>query len=252
MPSSFYRLVLCIAACVALVLFAAYMKSVSRDVRSKTIDDLKAGASKEGMRELPDINRIRDTAQKNPGSAEAQAALAHALFRMGDYTEALPVLDAAIRLNPSEAQLFFERAKVRENTGHRAQAIPDYEQSVLLDPQRVPAMLRLAEVYRFANDSSNSINWCRRVLEIEPGNAAAHRHWALALAQQREFSSAIYEFEASLRSDPKQDAVLFDMGVAYRNMGDLRNARDAFDRACKLNPRNGRACGEARRTYVRE
>jgi cytochrome c-type biogenesis protein CcmH/NrfG len=37
------------------------------------------------------------------------------------------------------------------------------------------------------------------------------------------------------------------MGVAYKNVRDLRNAHDAFDRACKLNPRNSRACGEARR-----
>jgi tetratricopeptide (TPR) repeat protein len=252
MPASFYRVLFFIAACVALVLFAVYMKSVSHDVHSKTVDDLKASVSKEGMRELPDIHKIRDTAQKNPASAEAQAALAHALFRRGDYDEARSVLDAAIRLNPSDAQLYFERAKVRENTGHRADAIPDYEQAVLLDPKRVPVMIRLAELCRYENDTSNSINWCRRVLEIEPGNAAAHRHWALALVQRREYSSAINEFEASLRSDPKQDSVLCDMGVAYRNMSDLRNARDAFDRACRMNPRNSRACNEARRTYVPE
>jgi hypothetical protein len=38
--------------------------------------------------------------------------------------------------------------------------------------------------------------------------------------------------------------------VAYRKNADPRNARDAFDRACQLNPRNFRACTDARRTHV--
>ncbi len=238
----FFRLVIAVSACVALILFAVYMKSVSRDVHSKVVDDLKASASKEGMRELPDINKIREEAQKNPASAEAQATLAHALFRHGEYSEALPVFDTAIHLNPSDAQLFFERAKIRENTGHRANAIPDYEQAVFLDPKHVPAMLRAASLLRWEKDTTRSIGWCRRVVEIEPDNAEAHKLWGAALSQEGDYSRAIPEFEASLRSNPKDDSVLSDMAVAYEKTGDPRSAHDAYSRACQLNQRNSRAC----------
>jgi Flp pilus assembly protein TadD len=72
----------------------------------------------------------------------------------------------------------------------------------------------------------------------------------LALAQAGEYSQAINEYEAVLRADPKNDSILCDMGVAYKNLGDRRNAHDAFDRACRLNPRNSRACRDARLTPV--
>ncbi len=252
MPASFYRLVFGIAACVVLVLFAVYMKTVSRDVRSTTIDDLKASASKEGMRELPDIAQLREAAQKNPNSPEAQAALGQALYRRGEYAEALSVLDAAIRLNPADAGLFFARAKIQENTSRRDASIKDYEQGLLLDPKNVPAMMRVADLLRYRRDPDRAIYWYRRVLEVEPGNAEAHQRWGQVLAQKGELWSAINEFEAAMRLDPKNDAVLYELGMAHRKNADPRNARESFERACQVNPRNFRACTEARRLRGRE
>ncbi|MCL5288085.1 MAG: tetratricopeptide repeat protein [Acidobacteria bacterium] len=252
MQSLLYKLIAAVLVVVSLILFVIYMKSVSRDIRSKTIDDLRDSTSKEGMRELPDIAQLREAAQKNPNSAEAQAALGHALFRRGEYTEALAVLDAAIRLNPADASLFFARAKIQENTSRRDDSIKDYEQGLLLDPKNVPAMMRVAELLRFRRDSDRAIHWYRRALEVEPGNAEAHHRWGQALAQKGELWSAINEFEAAMRADPKNDAVLYKLGMAYRRNADPRNARDAFDRACQVNPRNFRACSEARRLRARE
>lgn len=250
MQSLFYRLLAVVLGCAALVFFAVYLKRASRDVHSQLVDDWKASASKAGMPELPDINKIRETAQRNPASPEAQAAFAHALFRHGDYDEALPVFDSAIRLNPADAQLYFERGKIRENTGHRADAIPDFEQAVFLDPKNVPAMLRAATLWHYDRDSSRSIQWCRRVLEIEPNNGEAHRLWALALVQDAEYSRSISEFQAAAAASPKDDSILLEMGLAYKRAGDRRNARETLDAACKMNPRNSRACNEARLTPI--
>ena len=244
MQSLLYKLIAGVVVVLALIGFVIYMKSATRGIHSTFVDDLKAANSKSGMPDLPDISKLRAAAQKDPNSAKAQATLAHALFRHAEYTEALPVFETAIRLNPTDAELLFERAKIRENTGHRAEALPDYEQTVMVDPKHIPAMLRAAELWRYERDPSRSIQWCRRVLELEPNNAAAHRHWALALEQQGESAQAISEFEAALRADPNNDTVFYEMGMTYKRMGDIRSAHDAFDRACKLNPRS-RACTEA-------
>ena len=252
MQSLLYRLIAAVVAVLALIGFVVYMKSVSRDVRSKTIDDLQASASKEGMRELPDIAQLRQAAQKNPGSAEAQAALGMALFRRAEFDEALPVLDAAIRLNPSDPELFLTRAKIHQNTSRRDQAIQDYEQAILLDPKNVPAMMRVAELWRYKRDPDRAVQWYRRVLEIEPNNAVVHHQWGLVLAMQGEYSRAINSYELALRSDPKNDVVYYDLGVAYSKNADPRNARESFDRACQLNPRNFRACTDAYRLRSRE
>ncbi len=83
------------------------------------------------------------------------------------------------------------------------------------------------------------------MVEMEPDNAEAHRLWGTALCQEGEYSRAISEFEASLRSNPKDDSVLSDMAVAYEKTGDLRSAHDAYSRACQLNPRNSRACASS-------
>jgi len=46
--------------------------------------------------------------------------------------------------------------------------------------------------------------------------------------------------------------VYYDLGVAYSKNADPRNARESFDRACQLNPRNFRACTDAYRLRSRE
>lgn len=71
------------------------------------------------------------------------------------------------------------------------------------------------------------------------------------LVQQGENSQAISEYEAALRADPKNDTALYNIGMLYKHMGDIRNAHDAFECACKLNSRS-RACTEARYTHANE
>jgi Flp pilus assembly protein TadD len=111
-------------------------------------------------------------------------------------------------------------------------------------------MLRAATLWHYDRDSSRSIQWCRRVLEIEPNNGEAHRLWALALVQDAEYSRSISEFQAAAAASPKDDSILLEMGLAYKRAGDRRNARETLDAACKMNPRNSRACNEARLTPI--
>ena len=59
---------------------------------------------------------------------------------------------------------------------------------------------------------------------------------------------AVKPFEESLKKRPDQPEVLFHLGLAYAKLDEKAKARDALERALKLNPQVGGE--EARRVLA--
>lgn len=163
-------------------------------------------------------------------------------MRQGEYgPEAIEAFTTAIRLSPSDAELYLLRGKIHENTGYSDLAIPDYEQAARFNPRLAKAMIRRADLARYRGELDTAIPWYRRAIAAEPRNAHAH-NLGMALYQKGESTQAIAEFEAALQIEPQDGALMHNLGNAYRSLGDARNARDWFDRACNLPRPHQRSC----------
>lgn len=72
------------------------------------------------------------------------------LIFFGRYAEALAVLDALVKDNPSDDHLLFERGKLRWRMGDRSGATGDYAGAVALNPES-PAALALEQARDIAD-----------------------------------------------------------------------------------------------------
>jgi tetratricopeptide (TPR) repeat protein len=76
-----------------------------------------------------------------PKNAEANYRLGRALYYNGEYKSAFDKLNSAIELNGQNANYYYYRGMSSLNTNQRNEAIDDFTQAVLLDPemrQRIP------------------------------------------------------------------------------------------------------------------
>jgi Flp pilus assembly protein TadD len=143
----------------------------------------------------------QDGWSKNPGSVQAALNLAALRLDAGQPRDALLWLDRAAALEPRDAQVRVNRAVAWEQLGR-----PDEARRLLLElasenPRAANAQLRLG-------------------------------HLALA---QGDPAEAVRRYEAVLRVTPWPEAWA-GLGVARQRLGDAVGARDALDRALRLDP----------------
>ncbi|MBL8794040.1 MAG: tetratricopeptide repeat protein, partial [Planctomycetia bacterium] len=95
-------------------------------------------------------------------------------YRKGDYRTARADLDQAIYLNPKDALAYRFRGEVQLAEGFTGAAIYDFDQALKLKPDDVPTLFQRAQArftdknYYYASEDYT------RILQQEPGSAAAY------------------------------------------------------------------------------
>jgi tetratricopeptide (TPR) repeat protein len=137
-------------------------------------------------------------------------------LRHGDLRRAIADFDEAIRLNPSRASLFRDRAKARRQNGEPQLAIADYDEAIALDPRL----------------------------------AAPYRERGLALAAMGDLDRAILSYSTAIRLDPADAQARLDRGLAFLARGQDDDARADFEAALALPA--GKDTSEAARAKLAE
>ena len=62
--------------------------------------------------------------------------------------------------------------------------------------------------------------------------------FGIAVAQRGLWREAIFQWELAVEIDPTYAAAYNNLGIAYEHEGELTKAREAYERAVKLEPNN--------------
>jgi tetratricopeptide (TPR) repeat protein len=104
-----------------------------------------------------------------------------------------------------------------------------------------------------ANDLPTAIRDFRALVQLRPRSYEARVDLGAALALHQEYDAAIQQFEAADPLAPKRERtnVLFDLGLAFLQKGDLPAARQNFQSALDAQPRNTEAATNLADTDLR-
>lgn len=118
-----------------------FQKAINAYTKAVTLnpDNLQAYASRgaayffNGQFGLAEDDFVR-VIEKNPYHGPAYSAYASALAAQGNYTDALSILEVAIRLEPEKVENYFTRAGVQFMLGQYAKAVQDYTKVLSMQP----------------------------------------------------------------------------------------------------------------------
>lgn len=148
------------------------------------------------------------------------------------YADAMPHLERALRLFPTDAALLVDSGCIYEALG--APAIQNFAATAIL-PTGVTLAVR-----------SGDANWrqaerlFRRAVELDEGLAEAHLRLGRVIGLQGRHAEAVVELEkAAAASDEKrlQYFAQLVLGAEYHAVNHVDRARQAFDQAAALYPR---------------
>jgi tetratricopeptide (TPR) repeat protein len=138
-----------------------------------------------------------DKSQPNGALGMARVALL-----IGQLEEAMQILDAVLKRFPKNAEALTYRGVVDEGFG------------------RIPAAL----------------GWYEKAAKADPKLAVARFNLGRALGLQGKWKEAVRELQVATRQEPNNISYWDDLGIAYKESGDLPHAVEAFSQCIDINP----------------
>ncbi|MFN2161126.1 MAG: tetratricopeptide repeat protein [Candidatus Promineifilaceae bacterium] len=131
--------------------------------------------------------------------------------------------------------------------GKAAPAVPYLEQAHRLQPENVDAGINLAGAYILSKKFKNAVKVLEPLSETNPDNPKIWTNLGAAylgnpvLANDEAQQQAIAAFERALALDPVSPSVAYNIGLVYRDRGEVDKAIAWFEKAVKHNPRDQHA-----------
>ena len=170
----------------------------------------------------------------------AEHNLGSYLLDTGRLAEAIPHLEAALRIRPESAPARSDLASALAQTpGRLPEAIAQYRAALRLLPDSAILHHNLAgALAQFPGRLPEAIAEYQAALRIEPDDAEAHNKLGLALARiPGRLQEAVAQYQAALRIQPDYAEAHYNFGVALsKTPGRLPEAAARFEAALRTKP----------------
>ncbi len=124
------------------------------------------------------------------------------------------------------AQLFLKYNQPEE-------ALKEYLLLIKLEPFQAEHYYNAAQLFEQRDNSEQAISYYKKAAETDPKNASAHAALGLLLFRNKQMTDAKQEINIALRLDPKNTKAYFFQGKLLKESHDYANALSAFEKALR-------------------
>jgi tetratricopeptide (TPR) repeat protein len=176
------------------------------------------------------------TLARNPTCWMAHNNLAIEFAAAGRVAEAVPHVEAAVRLKPDFAPAENNLGDDLVRLGRVTEAIPHFERALRLQPNYAVAHRNLGMALAMSNRVNDAVAHFMRAVQIDPAYAEAELDLAVALDQTRQFAAARPHFERAIALAPSSIDSRLAYAEALATHGDLDAAIRHYRAAVELAP----------------
>jgi tetratricopeptide (TPR) repeat protein len=176
-----------------------------------------------------------------PDVAQYQYLLGVGLMQLGDVPAASEALRAADRLEPDRPLTLAALGLALNARKLYSEARPLLERSLELDPDAVEAMAALAEAEVGTSDLARAEAQAQRVLQHSGRNATARLALGMVRMQQTRYEDARDELQAAIAAEPDAPRIHYQLSLALARIGDSEGSERE-----RLMYQEKRAAAEAR------
>jgi protein O-mannosyl-transferase len=192
--------------------------------------------------------QFRDIVRRRPAFAAAHVNLGNTLYRLRRFREAETAYRRALDLRPLPEALA-GLGNLLSESGRAAEALPYFEQAARLTPGSPDTLYNLGLcLSRLDRPAQAEEAWSRAA---QAGSLEARRALGPIYLRQGRLTEAAEHLRVYLAAHPREPAAWINMGIALARLGDAKGARDAFEQALRLDPKNKTARANLARVMSR-
>lgn len=160
-----------------------------------------------------------------------------------DREESLKLLDAKIKKDGENADLYYQRGRVlvslgkeKNNTHYFIEAIADLDKAIELDDSKPEYYTALGDAYFANGDAGKSYNALQNALRLDEDNFEASLKMGEIAFYSKDYDRAMESLNVVTSQDKDNQTALFMKGFIYKETGDTSNAVYYFRRLIDLYP----------------
>jgi protein O-GlcNAc transferase len=171
-----------------------------------------------------------------PGDPVIVLAMGKTLADAGRDSEAVPVLEHAVQLQPRSAEAAYQLAIVLQRVDRVPEAIDLLRKVVLAEPTNAAALTNLGMALAQMHKATEGIAFLKKAVTIDPADPTAHQDLAAAYIQINQIDDAVVELKAAIKLSPDSPQLHYDLGTAYKLQDNATDAIPELETAARLDP----------------
>jgi len=175
-----------------------------------------------------------------PEDLQVVRRLASLEFAAGRYEESARRLRAALEKNPAHAEFAHTLGQVLRGLNRSDEAIEAFERIPPQHPLYVEARMQLAAIYEEMGNLDAALLEAEALRELRPERGLVF-HVASLRARTGDFAGGVALLEETLKENPQDDEVLYQLGTLYGIEQDVDRALDYMQQVLERNPNNAHA-----------
>lgn len=180
---------------------------------------------------------LRAALAKAPESFEANHQLGEFCLRSGHFRDALPLLETAFRLDPSNRENEYDLVVAEKETGDLKHA-SDHVRELLAQNEDAKLHRMLGDLDEASGDSLAAVNEYEKAVQMDPSEQN-YFLWGSELLLHRAVRPAVEVFEKGAEAHPHSGRMLAALGAALFANGSYNEAALRLCAASDLNPADG-------------
>lgn len=216
-------------------------------VQGRVVENLNFAVASEEIHAILEKARAaknsRVTHQGQPLDEQAGADLSRAYEKLGEgelLDAAGVVKDLAARF-PDNTQVCLLQARINMRMNFMDDALKAFQAAIGLDPNEAEAHLGIGLVHTRNKKWKLAADALRKAVDLVPEDPVAQRALGAALLELDQSDDALKALKESVRLDDEDDKAWMRLGEAYLAEELFGPAADAFEKAIGLNRQNARA-----------
>lgn len=172
----------------------------------------------------------------DPDNTEGTSGLIQVLMREQKYSEAEPMLIAALKLHPDSPSLNSTQAALLGAEGKLPEAIASLEKLHGLYPANSNVSNMLADAYLQSGQIDKAAAIYPQVIAAEPNNTSALDSYGQVLIRKHQYAQSLSVFEQALHLQADDIDALSGIAFAAQQVGQYQQELDALTHRAQLTP----------------
>ncbi|MEW6747328.1 MAG: tetratricopeptide repeat protein [Planctomycetota bacterium] len=186
----------------------------------------------------------------NPGNAQVHFDLARVKMALGDAAAAHSHAELAVQMEPESFSSVLLRGRLQAMMGDLQAARLDYEKAHAMAPARPFPLVALGDVLNRLGEYDLALEALSKALAISPTDTTALYNMGVVEAARGHAEKAEELYRRVLELDPLHEHANNNLGNAYSNRGEYLKATQHFEKALQAAPRSFDLCYNLGTCYV--
>ncbi len=163
-------------------------------------------------------------AEEAPSMPFAKKFRGDILTKLGNYTEAEKYYSESLKIDSTQADVYYNRGCMYRESGRMDLALADFETSIRIDSTFDRVYFDKGLLYRLLKDDDKALKNFNRAIFLNPDEKTYYNERGLLFLSQKNFSNALQDFTRAIEIDSEYFIAYHNRSVAYFYLHDYPHA----------------------------